>query len=472
MAFARLKEFYRSCLFQIIIVGLVAFCEPGIWTALNNLGAGGNASPFLNNAANALTYGLMSVGCFIAGGITNKITAKWTLFIGAAFYTPYAAGLYCNNRYGNEWFLLLGAGLCGVGASLLWASEAAIAVGYPEAEKRGRRVFWGLTNTSNARYVGIWMGIRQMGPLVGGAISLALNIKTSQKGKVTYTTYLGLVAISSLGAPLALLLSQPQKVVRTDGTKIPYMKKTNFATEARAIWKQLRNKYMLLLIPVFLAGQFGTTYQGNYLTTYFTVRSRALASFLTAVVGAAANITTGAILDLKRFDRSTKSKAVYVIVLVFVTASWAWNAAVETRLSAMPEPPSLDLGDGHLFNSAFAVYMFFRFFYEVLQTYVYWLMAEIRGAQGEGDVARTTGILRSWESIGSTIAYAVGATHWPNKNQMILGFVLWAATVPFTLLAVFGNWNVGGEEDDVLENSDETESDLERVAVRGKPADV
>lgn len=80
----------------------------------------------------------MSVGCFIAGGISNKLTAKWTLFIGAAFYTPYAAGLYCNNRYGNEWFLLLGAAFCGIGASCLWASEAAIAVGYPEAEKRGR----------------------------------------------------------------------------------------------------------------------------------------------------------------------------------------------------------------------------------------------------------------------------------------------------------------------------------------------
>lgn len=44
MVFERIAQFYRSCLFQIIIVGLVAFCEPGIWTALNNLGAGGNAS--------------------------------------------------------------------------------------------------------------------------------------------------------------------------------------------------------------------------------------------------------------------------------------------------------------------------------------------------------------------------------------------------------------------------------------------
>lgn len=116
-------------------------------------------------------------------------------------------------------------------------------------------------------YVAIWMSIRQMGPLVGGAISLALNVNTAHVGKVTYTTYLGLVAISSLGAPFALLLSQPQDAIRSNGTKIPYMKKTSFAIEARAIWKQLSNKYMLLLIPVFLAGQFGTTYQGNYLTS-------------------------------------------------------------------------------------------------------------------------------------------------------------------------------------------------------------
>ncbi|OQD66643.1 hypothetical protein PENPOL_c004G00794 [Penicillium polonicum] len=459
MAFERLVRFYRSCLLQIIIVGLVAFCEPGIWTALNNLGAGGNAKPYLNNAANALTYGLMSVGCFLAGGVTNKITAKWTLFIGAAFYTPYAAGLYCNNRYGNEWFLLLGAALCGIGASLLWASEAAIAVGYPEEEKRGR-------------YVAIWMSIRQMGPLVGGAISLALNVNTAHVGKVTYTTYLGLVAISSLGAPFALLLSQPQDVIRSNGTKIPYMKKTSLSVETRAIWKQLRNKYMLLLIPVFLAGQFGATYQGNYLTTYFTVRSRALASFLTAVVGAAANISTGLFLDLKFFSRGTRSKIVYIVVLVFVTASWVWNAVVETKLSRMAEPPAFDLGDGPFFNSAFTVYIFFRFFYEVLQTYIYWLMAEIKGAQGDGDIARTTGILRSWESIGSTIAYAVGATHWPNLNQMALGFALWGVTIPFTLLAVFGNWNVaqtiGVEEE---EQTDSSSLEAQRVIVNSDGKD-
>jgi hypothetical protein len=43
VSLGRFATLYRSTLFQIVIVGLVAFCEPGIWTALNNLGAGGNA---------------------------------------------------------------------------------------------------------------------------------------------------------------------------------------------------------------------------------------------------------------------------------------------------------------------------------------------------------------------------------------------------------------------------------------------
>lgn len=171
---------------------------------------------------------------------------------------------------------------------------------------------------------------------------------------------------------------------------------------------------------------------------------------------------TGLILDLSQFSRPAKSKFVYLFVLVTVTGSWIWNSVVQTKLTRMEAAPSFDLGDGAFFNSAFTVYMCFRFFYEVLQTYIYWLMAEIKGAQGDGDIARTTGILRSWESIGSTIAYAIGAVHIPNQTQMIVGFSLWAFTVPFTLLAVFGDWNKGVPKD----GADSTdESDLEVQSV-------
>lgn len=83
--------------------------------------------------------------------------------------------------------------------------------------------------------------------------------------------------------------------------------------------------------------------------------------------------------------------------------------------------------------------------------------------QRHGDIARTTGILRSWESIGSTIAYVVGATHWSNLNQMILGFILWLVTVPFTLAALFGRWEP--ETGVVTRKSTPDSSSVEAVAV-------
>lgn len=52
-----LQRFWRGTLLQCIITGMVSFAEPGIWNALNSLGAGGQQKPYLVNAANAITFG-------------------------------------------------------------------------------------------------------------------------------------------------------------------------------------------------------------------------------------------------------------------------------------------------------------------------------------------------------------------------------------------------------------------------------
>lgn len=46
------------------------------------------------------------------------------------------------------------------------------------------------------------------------------------------------------------------------------------------------------------------------------------------------------------------------------------------------------------------------------------------------------GVLRTFESVGSTFSYAVGATHWPNLNQEILSFALWVTCLIPTTLAI------------------------------------
>lgn len=62
-----------------------------------------------------------------------------------------------NSRYSIEWYVLFGAALCGIGASMFWASEAVIPIGYPSENERGRMA-------------GIWMAIRQCGPLIVSSV--------------------------------------------------------------------------------------------------------------------------------------------------------------------------------------------------------------------------------------------------------------------------------------------------------------
>lgn len=116
--------------------------------------------------------------------------------------------------------------------------QGAIATGYPEQHKRGR-------------YIATWFTFRNFGNIVGGAISLGINVKSKKVGKVGYQTYLGFIAIQCLGFFFGLLLSNPDKVVRDDGTKISAPRGISWRTELQESWKLAKSKPILLLTPLF-----------------------------------------------------------------------------------------------------------------------------------------------------------------------------------------------------------------------------
>jgi MFS family permease len=80
----------------------------------------------------------MVFGCPLFSILANKFGLKRVLIIGTLGYAPYSASLYVNNRYGTQWFVLFGGVTCGIAVSALWASEGAIAVGYPQVKDRGK----------------------------------------------------------------------------------------------------------------------------------------------------------------------------------------------------------------------------------------------------------------------------------------------------------------------------------------------
>lgn len=315
----RQPSFYRSTLFQILVVGICAFSAPGIWSAMNGLGVGCSQSPDLVNAANALLYAFMTVTCFAGPWLTNVIGFRWTLAVGSLGYPLYAAGLYVNNRFGETWFVYVGAVACGISAGFFWSVEGAIATGYPEQHKRGR-------------YIATWFTFRNFGNIIGGAVSLGINHSNSKRGKVGYQTYLGFIAIQCLGFAFGLLLSNPEKVQRNDGTLVEAPRGIAWRTETKEMWRLARSKSILLLTPLFWYFGWIQAYPGTYLATYFTVRSRALGSFMSAVVGTLTTWLGGSLVDLPwKRSRQTRAITTWVLIAMLNSATWIWAVIIQNE---------------------------------------------------------------------------------------------------------------------------------------------
>ncbi|KAK1755436.1 major facilitator superfamily domain-containing protein [Echria macrotheca] len=422
---SKFTRWYRSPLFNVILVGLISFTQPGIWNALNNTGAGGQQEPYLVNGANSLTFGIMVFGCSLFGILANRIGIKPVLIIGTLGYAPYSASLYVNNRYGTEWFVLFGGVTCGIAASALWASEGAIALGYGDVKDRGK-------------FTGIWLGLRELGQLIGSSIQLSLNVKTQNRGKVGYTTYLVLIALQCLGLPLALLVSRPEKVIKSNGEKLRTeavgKKKVSVKDEFRKTWALLKRKQMYLLIPIMIGFQWNGTYLGIYLTKYFSVRARTLGSLTSGVAATFANIFWGWFYDLKCFSRPTLAKICWFFFVIFMLGSFGWQVANEQLYRNSSPRVTLDW-DNPGFGRGFASMVILRFLNESHYMFVYWIIGAF--FDDLETLTLAVGIMRSFESVGSCVAFGVGASQVAPMVNLIIAFVMFGFTIPATSWAVF-----------------------------------
>ncbi|OQU97074.1 hypothetical protein CLAIMM_03075 isoform 2 [Cladophialophora immunda] len=413
------SSFFRRTLFQILVVGLCAFCAPGIWSAMNGLGVGGSQSPNLVNTANALLYALMTVTCFAGPWLTNAIGFRWTLAVGSLGYPLYAAGLYLNNRTGATWMVYFGAVTCGISAGFFWSVEGAIATGYPEQHKRGR-------------YIATWFTFRNFGNIIGGAISLAINHATNHRGKVGYKTYQAFIAIQCLGFFFGLLLSNPEKVRRDDGTRIQAARGIDWRTELAQMWRLIRSKSILLLTPLFWYFGWIQAYPGTYLATYFTVRSRALGSFMSAAVGTLATWLCGTLVDLPwTKDRKTRAIVTYVLIALLNSATWIWAVIIQNEYRHTD--PTLDWGNQNTFGRGFGLYMFERISLGMVENYIYWCISNL--SDSPGDQIRYSSLLRGIETAGVAVGFGVQAVPTALIATASINFALWFFALPFSYYA-------------------------------------
>ncbi|KXH47491.1 hypothetical protein CNYM01_02865 [Colletotrichum nymphaeae SA-01] len=417
---SRVHDVFRGTIFQAVLLGLISFTQPGIWTAMNNLGAGGQAEPYVINAVNVITFVIMIVLSPLASMVGNLVGMKWIVVIGTLGYVPYSAALYCNSIWGTQWFLIFGAVTCGISASALWPGEAAIAVGYPEVARRGV-------------CISIWMALGKLGSIIATAIQLAINKDSDKTGAISPSTYLVLVAIQCLGLPLSLLLAPPNKLIRKDGKKPIFANsQRTFKTQFKGFLAQFKRREVLLLIPAFITAQWGVTYQGNYMAAYFTVRARTLAGFIIAVVGAISNVLAGWWLDSKHLKRTTQARWSWYFLLALFTLVWIWNLVVQERW-ARKSPGEIDWVS-ESFGEGVAIFILYRIAYETVGVWLYWTLGTF---DVEADtIALSMGVLRSGESLGSALAYAVGSVRSASlMTNLVISVVVFYVGAPATTWA-------------------------------------
>ncbi|KAK0388415.1 hypothetical protein NLU13_4659 [Sarocladium strictum] len=388
-------KWYRSTFYNMTVLGLANFAAPGIWGAMNSLGAGGAAKPYLINTANALTFCLMVA-----------------LIFGTLGYAPFAAGLYTNNRFGTEWLVLVGAALCGISAGVFWMAEAAIAIAYPEPWNRGKAL-------------GYWLTFRLGGQILGGAINLGLNVDRNKAGKVSYTVYLVFIALQCCGPVAALFLTPPEKVERLDGKKVDLTILGKPWPEIKETTKRFFTKEFLLVVPFIGQAVFAEAVFFTYLSLWFSVRARALGSLLSGIIAVTIGNGLGYWLDRTKIPLKLRSRAAFWIIVVLQGAWWTWITVLVTRFRHTK--PTYDWSDDG-FGSAFAVYIFLTVGFQSNYLFLYFIIQNL--AKDEQDVVRLAALLRGTESAWQALSYGLEAVKiFAHYGGVYLNFGLWGVAI-------------------------------------------
>ncbi|XP_027368426.1 UNC93-like protein 1 [Abrus precatorius] len=131
---------YNSPLVQVILIGFVCFCCPGMLNALSGMGGGGQLDHTASNNSLTALYTIFAIFGILGGGIYNVLGPHFTLFAGCSTFVLYTSSFLYYNHYHHQAFAIVTGALLGVGAGLLWAAQGAIMTCYPPSNRKASKV--------------------------------------------------------------------------------------------------------------------------------------------------------------------------------------------------------------------------------------------------------------------------------------------------------------------------------------------
>ncbi|KAI9475922.1 MAG: major facilitator superfamily domain-containing protein [Benjaminiella poitrasii] len=410
---------YNTPIVQVVFLGLVCLCCPGMFNALSGLGAGGSMSSnvALTDAANGALYGCFAIVGFFAGSVTNTLGVKYTLTLGSIGYAIYSAAFWVYDRKQVSGFVVAAGAILGCLAAVFWSAQGAIMMSYPEEKHKGKfvAIFWALFNC---------------GGILGSLIALGMNLKNSHIGGVSTGTYTAFVIIMLVGVVFSLTLANPASVVRADGTSIVVPKAADWKTElknAMKVWKEWR---MLALIPAFLASNWFYAYQFKINSIYFDPSTRALNDLLYWGMQVIGSGLIGYLLDLHMLKRRKRGLIALAILFVVLNAIWAGGFAFQLSFDSDYADPIH--WTNKRFGGPFVLFIFYGFSDSIYQTYLYWLMGAM--TNDPALLARYAGFYKAVQSAGAAVAFGIDASAIRLRWECLICWILVFISFPLIFL--------------------------------------
>ncbi|KAF9909902.1 hypothetical protein BX616_011030 [Lobosporangium transversale] len=395
---------------QIIIVGFICFCCPGMFNALQGTGTYGlepKHSDVGNNAGTALSV-VFAFSSLFAGALFNMFGHRLLLILGGLTYVLYVGSFLAYHYIESIVFVVIASCLLGIGAGWLWCAQGAVMMGYPEEGQKGR-------------YFSIFWAIFNCGGVLGNVIPLGVQWNDEKGGGASTGSYIGYMAVMTFGALISLLLLPASKVIRRDGSHVVRVRYSSPISELKSVLALFKDWRMLALIPMFFSSNWIYTYQFTAVNALnFTVRSRSMNSMFYWLAQIFASIFYGSFLDRAQWSRPTRARYGLILLTVFLAATWAGGIIFQTGFG--PRSAKRDENDVWVKNpddfyhidlvnntrdyiGPFFLYFAYGVVDSMYQGYSYWIMGALTNDTNQA--ARFAGFYKFVQNLGGVLAPVV-----------------------------------------------------------------
>lgn len=252
-----------------------------------------------------------------------------------------------------------------------------------------------------------------------------------------YITFISIMCVALLAA--SLLLRDPAKIVRDDGTYIAQYPPTQLRHEFANIKLLLTDWNVYILIPTFFASEMCLATVSSINSYYFSLRARSLNNVLFQFVQILVAISLSYVLDHPKLSRRKRGllacSALSVITLAALASlvGWMKKNHLDGRLI---DPPDVDWTDGR-FAGGVIIYILFGIVYSGYLVCAQWVIASL--SNNPVRCALYSGFAKGTSSFGLCICFVMDSKSVTYMDQVIVQFVLYTAGLLAMLYVVMFN---------------------------------